>query len=493
MQWIVSLTPENGSDPLAQLARPPAGAAIIEVRLDLFPGLDPVAAVAASPLPTLLTLRSGAEGGRGPADPDIRRRLLRSAFHAGPALLDLELRRDESLIREFGLSPENCILSFHDPSGVPEDLEDIASELLEKPASLAKLITFPSSLFELGRILDLFGKAHAAERRRLIAFGMGAVGLPSRFLSPLLGAPLGFACFSKGAAAAPGQKSVVEMEAVCGHLQGPPRTLFGVVGMDVTGSLSPALHAAAYRELGLPNLFLPFSVPDPEDLGVLFRPAGETLPDRIGLRAGGWAVTQPYKEIAADSADILAPRVRRCGAANTLILKTEHIIAENTDADGVTASLTAAGIDPAGMRAVIRGTGGAARGAAVGLISAGAGVFLYGRDPARTAEIAEEIGVGTAEQGLRADMLINATPLGVQPDDPLPFTAAEVEKAAVILDMVYTGTQTRLIETAASMGKTVIDGRMMLARQGMAQFAAFTGRIPPKEVMLDAVGRPRVS
>jgi len=488
MQWIASLSPEKGADPLAQLSRPPAGAATVEIRLDLFPGLDPAAAVAASPLPILLTLRSLTEGGRGPNDPDERRQLLRSAFHAGPALLDLELRRDASLIRELGLSPENCILSFHDPAGVPEDLDSIASELLETPAALAKLITFPSSLGELERILDLFRKVNAIKRRRLIAFGMGAVGLPSRFLSPLLGAPLGFASFTSGAAAAPGQKSVEEMEAVCGHLQGPPRKLFGVVGADVSHSLSPVLHAAAYRELGLPDLFLPFSVPDPADLAELFRPAGETLPDRVGLSAGGWAVTQPYKGIAADAADILAPRVRRCGAANTLILKTEHLIAENTDADGVTASLKAAGIDPAGMSALIQGTGGAARGAAVGLISAGAGVVLRGRDPARAAVIAEEIGVDAAERDIRADILVNATPLGTRTGDGLPFTEAEIEKASVILDMVYTETETHLVKKAISMGKTVIDGRTMLARQGMAQFAAFTGRIPPKKVMLDAVG-----
>lgn len=494
MQWILSLTPECGPDPMALLAQPPEEASIVEVRLDLFPDLDPGAAVAVSPLPLLLTLRSQREGGRGPNDPKERQERLKRAYRAGPALLDLEFVRDVDLIREFGMSPERCILSYHDTEGIPDDIDSIASEMLDRPAALIKIISSPSRITELERILRLFklaGNRSTRNRRRLIAFGMGPVGLPTRFLSPLLGAPISFASWQGGAAAAPGQKTAWEMEAVCGHLSAPPTRLFGVVGSDVSSSLSPILHAAAYRKLKLPYLFLPLSLPNPDDLDEIFCPEGCGFFDRLDLPTGGWAVTQPYKELAARSADFQAPRVRRAGAANTLILKPDRIIAENTDADGVTGSLMAAKIKVEAQQALIQGCGGAARGAAVGLDLAGATVFLRGREAVKTARIAETLGIEVAQEGFRADILINATPLGRHPGDPLPFSEDEVQASQAVLDMVYSDEETPLIRLATELGRVTVDGRGMLAYQGMAQFAAMTTHIPPRVEMLEALGFSR--
>jgi shikimate dehydrogenase len=266
---------------------------------------------------------------------------------------------------------------------------------------------------------------------------------------------------------------------------------YGVVGSDVGSSLSPLLHAAAYREEGLPCLLAPVNVADEDELDLLFRPQGSTLFDRAGLTAGGWAVTSPYKGAALRSADVLAPRARRAGASNTLILKPGRVIAENTDADGVVGSLTGHGIDPGERVVLVQGTGGAARGAAVGLDLAGAAVTLRGRDARRTREVAEQIGVAWCAPDESPDntkLLVNATPLGSRPDDPTPFSSGELDAAIAVVDMVYTDRTTTLAELAYAAGKTLIDGREMLAYQGFAQFAAFTGRIPPKEAMLAAVG-----
>jgi 3-dehydroquinate dehydratase/shikimate dehydrogenase len=232
---------------------------------------------------------------------------------------------------------------------------------------------------------------------------MGTVGIASRYLAPLLGPPLSFAAWRDGAAAAPGQLTVAQLEAVIGHLAGPPRRLFGVVGRDVGRSLSPALHCAGYRALDLPDLFIPVSVPDETELIEVFTFLGDTLFDRIGLAAHGWAVTTPYKDIAADAAEMVAPRVRRAFAANTLVLRETGMAADNTDADGIVASLVSLGIDACGRTAVVQGTGGAARGAAVGLYLAGAEVFLRGRDAEVTAEIAEILEISALEPGATPD------------------------------------------------------------------------------------------
>ena len=492
MQWIASLTAHDGIDPRRDVEHPPKDADIVEIRLDLLPGLDPGTTVAACPLPVLLTLRSTAEGGRGPDDPRLRAEILRRACDSGAHWVDFEWARDLPLIDDWGLPPERIVLSWHDPEGTPSDLGKYAEALLSRPCGLAKVIPTVGSLADLERVLGLWTTFTDRRRyRRLIAFGMGAVGLPSRFLSPLMGAPLGFAAWPGRTAAAPGQQTAEGMRGVIGHLNGKPRRVFGVVGSDVSGSLSPLIYGAAFAAAGLPDLFLPVSVPDPRELDRVFTPCGSTLFDRFDLPVHGWAVTMPYKSIAADSATELAPRVRRARAANTLLLKPGRIIAENTDADGVVGSLKAMGIDPAGSTALIHGTGGAARGAAIGLHLAGADVTLRGRDSGTTARVAEEIGVGWCDPDDRggAEILVNATPLGRSGDDPLPFTPEELETAGAVIDMVYREGTTDLVRTAEDSGLPVVDGRTMLAYQAMAQFGAFTGTPPPRRAILKAVGK----
>jgi shikimate dehydrogenase len=364
--------------------------------------------------------------------------------------------------------------------------------MLGSSARWVKIVPTASSLHDLIVTLGLHRRFNGRHRRhrRLITFAMGSCGLASRYLAPILGPPLGFAAWSEGAAAAPGQLTISRTDAVIGHLLGPPKRLYGVVGADVSSSLSPPLHAAAARALGLPYLMVPISVPDPRELSDIFRPEGETCFDQIGLPARGWAVTTPYKQEAAAAADLQAPRVRRAGAANTLILRPGQLVAENTDADGVVGSLTSLGVDPAGRTAVVCGAGGAARGAAVGLHLAGAEVFLRGRSDEKTAELAAELGVGwTAAGAVVAGeaILVNATPLGREASDSRPFVDEEVASSGAVVDMVYGDQETDLVRRARQLDIPVADGRDVLLHQGIAQFAAFAQTVPPRDAMREAI------
>jgi len=169
------------------------------------------------------------------------------------------------------------------------------------------------------------------------------------------------------------------------------------------------------------------------------------------------------------------------------VLRPAAVLADTTDPDGVVGALTAAGVEIAGRTAVVQGTGGAGRAVAVGLDLAGANVRLRGRDDSHTRQVAGTIGVrwlAPDELPPAGAILVNATPLGLSPDDPLPFTKAEVESAAAIVDMVYGSRPPALAEIA---GARYVDGRSVLACQGFAQFAAFTGQLPPKDAMLAAI------
>jgi 3-dehydroquinate dehydratase type I len=460
--------------------------------MDRFPGIDVSAAVNACPLPVLTTLRSQAEGGDGSIDPSTRAELIRAARDGGASLLDLELERDVDLIDTLGLTPEQTILSWHDPRGTPGTLGDIAVRLLETKARWIKVVPTAHRLSDLLNVLETHRRFNTGRKheRRLISFAMGVPGLASRFLAPLLGPPIGYAAWSEGAPAAPGQLTIGRTEAVIGHLEGPPQGLYGVIGSDVSGSLSPDLHAAGYRSLGLPHLFLPISVPSPDELSDLFGPRGTTPFDRVGLGPRGWAVTTPYKSLAAAAADRHAPRVLRAGAANTMILGENHVIAENTDADGVVGPLVSLGVDPRGYSALVQGTGGAARGAAVGLHLAGANVILRGRAAERTQSTAEALGVDWCEPGRAAPegaILVNATPRGQAPEQIGPFAEDEISRCAAVVDFVYAAHTTELIKRARELKRPAADGREVLLHQGIAQFAAFTQKVPPKDVMRAAL------
>jgi len=496
MDWIVSLTPEAATDPMKAISEPSAGSSIVELRLDRFPGIDVRAAISACPLPVLATLRSQSEGGEGPDDPMTRAEIIGAARDAGAALLDLEFGRDMSLVRELGLAPEQTILSWHDPQGTPEDLSDIVGRMSEAPARWIKVVPTAHCMKDLVAVLALHGQFNSGKvrERRLLTFAMAGPGLASRYLAPLLGPPIGYAAWSDDAPAAPGQLSVTQTEAVIGHLEGPPQRLYGVVGSDVSGSLSPTLHAAGYRGLDLPYLLVPISVSDSKELVELFGPQGTTPFDRIGLEARGWAVTTPYKEEAAAAADQHAPRVLRAGAANTLILGEQQVMAENTDADGIVGSLVSLGFDPQGRKAVVQGTGGAARGAAVGLHLAGADVILRGRSAERTRETAEAMELSWCDPAEKAPdeaILVNATPVGLEAGETGVFGDEEIAGATAVVDMVYGKDTTNLISRARELKLPAADGREVLLHQGIAQFAAFTQRVPPKEAMREALKRAR--
>jgi len=494
MDWIVSLTPEAAANPMSALAEPPEKASIVELRLDRFPGIDIGAAVSACPLPVLVTLRSKSEGGEGPDDPVKRAEIMGSARDAGVALLDLEFERDAPLARELGLTPEQTILSWHDPEGTPDELSDVVGRMMEAQARWIKVVPTAENLSDLVSVLALHRQFNGgrARERRLLTFAMAAPGLASRYLAPLMGPPIGYAAWSDDTPAAPGQLSITRTEAVIGHLGGPPQRLYGVVGSDVSSSLSPTLHAAGYRGLDLPYLLVPISVSDSSELVELFCPQGATPFDRVGLEARGWAVTTPYKENAAAAADHHSPRVLRAGAANTLILGEQQVMAENTDADGVVGSMVSFGFDPRGRTAVVQGTGGAARGAAVGLHLAGADVILRGRFTEKTQETAEAMDIGWCEPAERApggSILVNATPVGREAGETGVFSEEEIAGAAAVVDMVYGKHTTDLITHARELNVPAADGREVLLHQGIAQFAAFTQRVPPKDEMRAALRR----
>jgi 3-dehydroquinate dehydratase/shikimate dehydrogenase len=496
MVIVATYVPDPAEDPRQAIACPPAGAHLVELRADLLPaGTDPAELVKASPLPVVVTLRSRAEGGQGPIDEDERRRFFERAVCWPVAFWDLEASRDGALLGAV-VPRDKAIWSAHLTNGAAAQLEEQAAEMLGSGARFVKIVPTVSSLAETLAVLRLAQALDHGKRseRRAVVFAAGESGRVTRLLSPLYGAPLAYAAWSRERAAAPGQLVPEDLLALIGHLQGRPRRLFAVLGSTVGRSLSPRMHNAAFRELGLPHLFVPIEVGVPAELDVLIAPLGETALDELGVPAGGYAVTMPWKERAATRCTMLAPRAERAGAANTVLPRPGKVLGDCTDIDGITRVLAEEGVDLGKARALVLGAGGAARAAAVGLDLAGAEVALVGRDAGKVAAVAKRLGLASCELdgSDRFDVVVNATPAGSDGvSDPM-LEGLRVPAESVVVDLPYGSAPTFLEQLAARRQWRFVGGREVLLYQGVAQFAAMNGVAPPVRAMAAALGLEEV-
>ena len=266
-------------------------------------------------------------------------------------------------------------------------------------------------------------------------------------------------------------------------------TRAGVLGWPVRHSRSPAMHEAAYTAVGLEGWRYQLLPVPPELLA-------ETVRALPGAGFAGANVTIPHKRAALALADTAREAARAIGAANTLTFADGAIQADNTDAPGLLAALTAAGAELAGARAVVLGAGGSARAAVWALRAAGAAeVLVWNRTPQRARALAQDLGARAVEAAevtkLAGRVLVNCTPVGLDPDDD-PFTALPLAEAdlgayAWVADLAYEAGETRLAAAARAAGCAVVDGLEVLVRQGALSFERWTSRQAPLEAMRDAV------
>ena len=254
--------------------------------------------------------------------------------------------------------------------------------------------------------------------------------------------------------------------------------LAGVLGFPVAHSRSPAMHNAAFAALSLDWRYVKLPI-SPE----LFEETVRALP---GSGYRGANVTIPHKLAALAVADSATAAALAVGAANTLTFVDGSIEADNTDVGGF---LAAFGESPAGLRAVVLGAGGAARAVAWALVDGGAAeVSIWNRTPGRARELADAFGARAVERPGSADLVVNATSVGLHDDshlDELPLDG--LGGAGVVCDLVYRAAgETPFAAWGARAGARVVDGLEVLVRQGGLSFRRWTGEDPPLDVMREA-------
>ena len=255
--------------------------------------------------------------------------------------------------------------------------------------------------------------------------------------------------------------------------------LAGVLGFPVGHSRSPVMMNAAFAELGLDWRYLRLPVP-PER----FEETVRALP---GSGYRGANVTIPHKLAAHDLSDELSDDARAIGAVNTLTFHDDGRIAgDNTDAGGL---LDALG-EPLPPTALVLGAGGAARAAVWALAQRGVEVTIWNRTPRRAAQLATALGVGASERPGPAELLVNATSVGLRAADSLD--GLPLVDARVVVDLVYGPAQTPFARWAEERGARLVDGLEVLVRQGARSLALWTREEPPVDSMRRAVVQPVV-
>lgn len=251
------------------------------------------------------------------------------------------------------------------------------------------------------------------------------------------------------------------------------------------------MHNAAFAALGLNWRYLAFEV-QPDDLRAAI--TGAKAMGFIGLN-----LTVPHKLLALEMMDALDESAEKWGAVNTIQFEANksgatRAIGFNTDADAITESLREdLGLSLRGTKVLLLGTGGAGRTAALKLATENvAELFLVNRTQTRAEAIALEIKnqfpsvrveIGYPKTDI--DLLINATSLGMKPDDSLPLDEKQfsLKQARAVYDMIYRPAETKLLAAAKKSGCKTANGLGMLLHQGAKAFEIWTGKPAPLKIM----------
>jgi len=267
--------------------------------------------------------------------------------------------------------------------------------------------------------------------------------------------------------------------------------IYGIIGWPVKHSLSPAMHNAAFKELGIDAEYRKFEV-KPEDLK-------DFLLNRKDVK--GFNVTVPHKvrakEILKDKAEV-SDCAELCGAINTVKREKGKIKYTNTDVPGFLTSLKKdLGFEHKDKSVILVGCGGAGRAIIAGLITECSKIYVY--DNSESAMKATEDAFSKIKDKLQSiskekmptiikncRLLVNATPIGMKEGDGSPVDKGLLHKDLSVYDVVY-NRETGLVKDARSLGLPATGGLGMLLYQGAHAFEFWTGKQAPVEAMRKAL------
>lgn len=269
---------------------------------------------------------------------------------------------------------------------------------------------------------------------------------------------------------------------------------YGLIGWPVAHSLSPPMQNAAFEACGLDAHY--------ETLETTPETVLDTVDNMLADGFSGWNATVPHKAAMAVRADTIDDVAKAAQSVNTVVVRKGRLHGASTDGYGLEQALRDAfGLSVPGACIAFLGAGGAARACALHFAERGVGALLIlNRTPERAQALLADVqrfrpavpGHAAALDDKRADDLltqcdavVQATSLGLHPDDPPPFPLERLPPGIPVMDMIYRDTP--FLAGAARCGHPTADGQAMLVHQGARSFELWTGHTPPVEVMRNAL------
>lgn len=272
--------------------------------------------------------------------------------------------------------------------------------------------------------------------------------------------------------------------------------LLCLLGSPVAHSISPAMHNEACGQLGLDYAYLAFDIPE------------EKMPEAVDalklMKARGWNITMPGKNIMCRLADKLSPASRISGACNTIVNDNGILTAYTTDGIGFMDAVAENGVDLKGRTMTLLGAGGAATAILVQAALDGLkeiNVFnikdgFYERTQEIVATLNEQTGCKVSlhdfsdeavlRQAIgRSDILVNGTNVGMAPntDRSIITDPSMFHPDLFVFDVIYNPQETKLLRLAREAGCRTANGMYMLLYQGAASFRLWTGHDMPVEII----------
>ena len=265
-----------------------------------------------------------------------------------------------------------------------------------------------------------------------------------------------------------------------------------IIGDPVEHSLSPVIHNAAFKKLGLNLVYVAFTVTSPELKTAILGAKS------LGLR--GLNVTMPHKNAVMKYLDEVDSAAKPIGAVNTILNNQGKLIGYNTDGSGAMIALQENGVYPEEKKLVLLGAGGAAKAIAYQAAQDVEELVILNRTQEKAKKLAEalkslgaKVKAGTLsskvleEELPTTDILVNATSVGMHPDvDVSPVPSDLLHSELSVMDIIYKPLKTKFLKDAKSAGANVVSGIEMLLYQGVVAFEIWTNCLAPIEVMREA-------
>ncbi|SEG69450.1 3-dehydroquinate dehydratase [Bryocella elongata] len=411
--------------------------------------------------------------------------ILLAAAEAGFQVVDVDIDSLEKLpgdtMSRLRATGAGVIISWHDFHET-KDLDAVAKRIQAFEPDFMKVVPTARNLADNLVLMDFIKRWEDQTNAEIVGICMGEAGTISRILSLRAGSAFTFAAATKGEETAPGQlsaRSLVETYRI--DTVDAATKVFGVAGNPIGSSMSPLMLNTAFRRETVNAVYLALQTSNAQDLFKLVK--------EIPLQ--GLSVTMPLKQDVIpflERTDALSTKI---GAVNTISRMADgKWYGFNTDVHGIVGPLEKR-MSLKGAKVLVLGAGGAARAAVFGCRDKGAEVWILNRTPETAAKLAKQSGAKVIKREAVAktgfDVIINATPVGMNGNKSPQLLGPEDLTAKLVFDTVYNPLETPLLRMARQKGIHVITGIEMFVQQGARQFEIWTGKPAPEEEMLRVV------